>query len=73
MAVPPLSSFVCWFECGNFQLTELGKGEQPFETQQLERLFRRLNGYRRVTTRYENLDALFLGFIIFALVVESLK
>ena len=34
---------------------------------EVERLFRRLKGYRRIFTRYEKLDALFLGFILFAL------
>ena len=40
---------------------------------EVERLFRRLKSYRRIPTRYDKLDALFLGFILFALIVESLK
>ena len=40
---------------------------------EVERLFRRLKGYRRIATRYDKLDALFLGFVMFALIVESLK
>ena len=40
---------------------------------EVERLFRRLKGYRRIFTRYEKLDALFLGFILFVLIVEALR
>lgn len=40
---------------------------------EVERLFRRLKGYRRIATRYDKLDALFLGFITFALIIEELK
>ena len=39
---------------------------------EIERLFRRLKGYRRIFSRYEKLDALFLGFILFALIFEAL-
>src|SRR5215510_1170430 len=34
---------------------------------EVERLFRRLKGFRRIFTRYEKLDILFAGFILFAL------
>lgn len=40
---------------------------------EVERLFRRLKSYRRIFTRYEKLDALFLGFILFALIFEALR
>ena len=40
---------------------------------EVERLFRRLKGYRRIFTRYEKLDALFLEFILFALIFEALR
>ena len=40
---------------------------------EVERLFRRLKGFRRIFTRFEKLDALFLGFIVFALIVEALR
>jgi transposase len=40
---------------------------------QIERLFRRLKGYRRVFCRFDKLDALFVGFIVFALIVEALR
>ena len=40
---------------------------------EIERLFRRLKGFRRIFTRYDKLDVIFLGFITFALVVEELR
>jgi transposase len=40
---------------------------------EIERLFRRLKGYRRVFCRYDKLDALFSGFIVFALIIEALR
>ena len=40
---------------------------------EVERLFRRLKGFRRIFTRYDKLDAIFLGFITFALIVEALR
>ncbi|HMD54153.1 MAG TPA: IS5 family transposase [Phycisphaerae bacterium] len=40
---------------------------------EIERLFRRLKGYRRVFCRYDKLDVLFLGFIVLALIVEALR
>jgi transposase len=40
---------------------------------EVERLFRRLKGYRRVFSRFDKLDALFTGFIVLALIVEALR
>jgi transposase len=40
---------------------------------EVERLFRRLKGFRRVFTRFEKLDVMFLGFIHFALIVDALR
>ena len=39
---------------------------------EIERLFRRLKGYRRIFSRFDKLDALFLGFIHFALIFDAL-
>ena len=39
---------------------------------QVERLFRRLKRFRRIATRYDKLDAVFLAFIHFALVFNAL-
>lgn len=40
---------------------------------EIERFFRRLKAFRRVFTRYEKLDVLFLGFVVFALIIDALK
>ncbi len=40
---------------------------------EIERLFRRLKAYRRVFSRFDKLDVLFAGFIVFALIVEALR
>jgi transposase len=40
---------------------------------EIERLFRRMKGYRRIFSRFEKLDVLFLGFLAFAFIVEALR
>ena len=40
---------------------------------EVERLFRRLEAYRRIFTRYDKLDVVFLAFVFFALIVEALR
>lgn len=40
---------------------------------EIERLFRRLKGFRRIFSRFEKLDRMFVGFIHFALIVEGLR
>ena len=40
---------------------------------EVERLFRRLKGFRRVFCRFEKLDSMFRAFIHFALIVEALR
>jgi hypothetical protein len=40
---------------------------------EIERLFRRLKGFRRIFSRFEKLDVLFLGFLTFTLIVEALR
>jgi transposase len=40
---------------------------------EVERLFRRLKGFRRIFARFEKLDVMFIGFIHFALIVEGLR
>ena len=39
---------------------------------EVERLFRRLKGFRRVFSRFDKLDVMFTGFIHFALIVAAL-
>ena len=40
---------------------------------EIERLFRRLKGYRRIFSRFDKLDVIFLGFIHFALIFDALR
>jgi transposase len=40
---------------------------------EIERLFRRLKGFRRIFSRFEKLDVMFMAFIHFALVIEALR
>ena len=39
---------------------------------QVERLFRRIKRFRRIFTRYDKLDSVFLAFICFAFIVDAL-
>jgi len=39
---------------------------------QVERLFRRLKGFRRIFSRYDKLDVVFTFFIHFALIIDTL-
>ena len=36
---------------------------------EVERLFRRIKGFRRIFTRFDKLDVMFMGFVVFALIV----
>ena len=40
---------------------------------EVERLFCRLKGFRRVFSRFDKLDLMFLAFISFALIVDGLR
>ena len=40
---------------------------------EVERLFRRIKGFRRVFTRFDKLDRMFLGFVAFALIADTLR
>ena len=40
---------------------------------QVERLFRRLKGFRRIFSRFEKLDVVFLAFINFVLIIDALR
>ena len=39
---------------------------------QIERLFRRIKRFRRIFTRFDKLDIIFLAFVYFALIVDAL-
>jgi transposase len=40
---------------------------------EIERLLRRLKGHRRIFSRFEKLDVMFIGFISFALIADGLR
>jgi transposase len=40
---------------------------------EIERLFRRLKGFRRLFSRFDKLDVMFLAFITFALIVDGVR
>jgi len=40
---------------------------------EIERLFRRLKGFRRIFSRFEKLDIVYRGFLLFALIVDALR
>ena len=40
---------------------------------EIERLFRRLKGFRRIFSRFEELDIMFIGFIRCALIFEAFR
>ena len=61
--VPPLSTRVLPWEYDR---------EMYKRRNEIERLFRRLKGFCRIFSRFEKLDALFLGFILFALILDAL-
>ena len=62
--VPPLSTRISPWEYDK----ELYKRRN-----EVERLFRRLKGFRRIFSRFDKLDALFLGFILVALIFDALR
>ncbi len=62
--VPPLSTRVEPWEYDR---------EMYKRRNEVERLFRRLKGYRRIFSRFEKLDMMLLGFISFALIADGLR
>jgi transposase len=62
--VPPLSTRVDPWEYDR----ELYKRRN-----EVERVFRRLKGYRRVFTRFDKLDVMFVAFVVVALIIEALR
>lgn len=62
--VPPLSTRVEPWEYDR---------EMYKRRNEVERLFRRLKGFRRSFSRFDKLDLMFIAFINFALIVEALR
>ena len=61
--VPPLSTRIDPWEYDR---------EMYKRRNEVERSFRRLKGFRRIFSRFEKLDTLFLIFIVFALIFDAL-
>lgn len=40
---------------------------------EVERLFRRIKAYRRIFTRYDKLDIIYIGFLLLAFIFELLR
>lgn len=40
---------------------------------EIERLFRRLKAFRRIFSRFDKLDVMYMAFLSFALIVEALR
>jgi len=40
---------------------------------EIERLNRRVKEYRKVFTRYDKLDVIYLGFVLFAFIIEAFR
>ncbi len=40
---------------------------------EVECLFRRLKGFRRIFSRFDKLDVMYLGFVVFALAINALR
>ena len=39
---------------------------------EIERFFRRIKRFRRIFTRYDKLDIIFAGFILFAMLIDTI-
>ena len=39
---------------------------------EIERFFRRIKRFRRVFTRYDKLDIVYAGFVLFAMIIDAL-
>ena len=62
--MPPKVSCIDFWECNR---------EMYKRRNEIERLLRRLKGFRRIFSRFEKLDALFLAFISFTLMLDTLR
>jgi transposase len=40
---------------------------------EVERLFRRLKGFRRIFSRFDKLDVMFMAFLHFTLIMEAVR
>jgi transposase len=60
--------------CGRQRVTAWEYNRAMYKRRnEIERLFRRLKGFRRIFSRFEKLDVMFVAFINFALIVDGLR
>ena len=63
--------------CGSAQGEQLIKWDNDRtiykRRKEVERLFRRLKGYRRIFSRFEKLDVMYRAFLNFALIVDMIN
>jgi transposase len=64
LVVPPKTNRLCPWEYDHVMYRRRNE---------IERLFRRLKGFRRVFSRFDKLDVMFAGFVLFALIVDALR
>jgi len=64
LVVPPKTNRLCPWEFDRVMYRRRNE---------IERLFRRLKGFRRVFSRFDKLDVMFAGFVLFALIVDALR
>ena len=64
LVVPPKTNRLCPWEYDRVMYRRRNE---------IERLFRRLKGFRRVFSRFDKLDVMFAGFVLFALIMDALR
>jgi len=64
LVVPPKTNRLCPWEYDRVMYRRRNE---------IERLFRRLKGFRRVFSRFDKLDVMFAAFVLFALIVDALR
>jgi len=62
--VPPKRNRICAWEYDRIMYRRRNE---------IERLFRRLKGFRRIFSRFDKLDVMFVAFLHFALIIEGLR
>lgn len=64
LVVPPKTNRLCPWEYDQVMYRRRNE---------IKRLFRRLKGFRRVFSRFDKLDVMFAGFVLFALIIDALR
>ena len=64
LVVPPKTNRLCPWEYDQVMYRRRNE---------IKRLFRRLKGFRRVFSRFDKLDVMFAGFVLFALIIDAFR